>query len=341
MVALQDNWVDLVELPDVVDVREEKTGEVVLTVKPLSQGYGITLGNALRRVLMTSVGGFAVTSVRIEGVFHEYEAMSGVREDVNEIIMNIKSILFTKNTKTPSNFYIKANKKGPVTARDIRIENGGTILNKDLLICNLEKDGVEFNVEMVVEHGLGYRAAVPDEKKILGTIGLDAVFSPIKNVAFNVESARKGDIHGYEQLELRITTNGIIDGQSSVALAAKILQRQLDVFTNINAVEKEKEEEIEPEVEVGDINPSLLKRIDDMELSVRAFNCLKGENINYVGDLVQKTESDMLKMANFGKKSLTELRDNLKVLGLKFGMQIENWETIVASRKKEIENKKG
>jgi DNA-directed RNA polymerase subunit alpha len=340
MAILQEKWKDLIKTSK-VEIKRTNEKEATFIVEPLERGYGTTLGNAIRRVLLTSVRGFAVTAIKIDGVFHEYDTIPGIREDVYEIIMNVKSLLFSKDTSSSSRLFIKSNKKGQILARDIKIENGGEILNKDLVICNIEQDGIEFNAEMTVEYGVGYvPATLNDEKKALGTIKVDAVFSPLRNATFKVNQTRLGQNINYDKLELKVETNGTLEATEAVALAAKILQSQLDVFINFTTQEeKEIEELTEEDDEILKINPSLLKRIDEIELSVRSFNCLKAENINYIGDLVQKTEGDMMRLTNFGKKSLTELKDNLKVLGLNFGMQIDSWDSILASLRKKRDNK--
>ena len=322
MAILQENWKDLIKGSN-IEIKKKDEKEATFVVQPLEKGYGITLGNALRRILLTSVRGFAVTSVKIDGVFHEYDSIDGIREDVYDIIMNVKSLLFTKETSSPSKLFLKANKKGQVLARDIKIENGGEILNKDLVICNIEKDGVEFNMEMTAEYGVGYVPALfHDEKKALGVIYVDAVFSPVRRVIYKVSNARVGQKVDYDCLELTVETNGTLNPADAVALAAKIMQTQLNVFINFDFVEEENADSNEAKEE---INPALLKKIDEMELSVRSYNCLKMENINLIGDLVQKTETEMLKLPNFGRKSLNELKANFKAMGLSFGMQIDNW----------------
>jgi DNA-directed RNA polymerase subunit alpha len=335
MVILQENWKDLIKTSK-IEIKKTNERISTLIIEPLGSGYGITLGNALRRVLLTSVRGFAVTSIKIDKIFHEYDTIPGVREDVYEIIMNVKSILFAKDTSTPSRLFIRANKKGQVLARDIRIENGGEILNPDLVICNIEQDKSDFNAELLVEFGVGYsQVELNREDKDLGAISVDAIFNPVRNVSYKVSSVRIGQKIGYDRLELKVETNGTIDPVNAVSLASKILQTQLDMFINFEIEDVESKELKSNKVVLGnDINPSFLKRIDEMELSVRSFNCLKSENIIYVGDLVQKTENDMMSLANFGRKSLTELKDNLKMLGLSFGMHIDDWDNIVANLKK-------
>lgn len=323
MAILQENWKDMIKISD-IEIKENGNKESTIIVQPLEKGYALTLGNALRRILLTSIRGFAITSVRIDGVFHEYDTIPGVKEDVYDIIMNLKSLLLSKEISSPSKLYLKANKKGEVLASAIKVEGGMEILNKDLVICHIEKDGVELNMEMTAEYGVGYRQAVfHDESKALGTIYIDSVFSPVRRVIYKVSNARVGQKVDYDKLELTVETNGTISPADAVALAAKILQTQLNVFINFDA-----SVEVVPETtnnKNDEINPILYKKIDEMELSVRSYNCLKMENINLIGDLVTKTESEMLKLPNFGRKSLNELKDNLKALDLSFGMQVKDW----------------
>ena len=322
MAILQENWKDMIKTSN-IEIKDKNDKKATLVVQPLEKGYGLTLGNALRRILLTSIRGFAVTSIKIDGVFHEFDTIEGVREDVYDIIMNIKSLLFTKETSAPSKLYLKSNKKGQLVAGNIKVENGGEILNKDLVICNIEKDGVEVNMEMTVEYDVGYRPAVfHDDKKALGVIYLDAVFSPVKRVIYKVNNVRVGQQVDYDKLELTVETDGTINPADAVALSAKILQTQLSIFINFDLKE---DDDTKQSSQDNEINPVLLKKIDEMELSVRSYNCLQSENINLIGDLVQRTENEMLKLPNFGRKSLNELKDNLEVLGLTFGMEIDNW----------------
>lgn len=341
MAILQENWKDMIKTSD-VEVKEKNKNEATFTVQPLEKGYGLTLGNAFRRILLTSIRGFAVTSVKIDGVFHEYDTIPGVREDVYDIIMNIKSLLINKETSNPSKLFLKANKKGEVLAGSIKSEGEVEILNKDLVICNIEKEGVEVNIEMTVEYGVGYKpAAFHDENKALGVIYIDCVFSPIRRVIYKVSNARVGQKVDYDKLKLTVETDGTISPADSVALAAKILQTQLSIFVNFDesSVEVNKEN---GEIAGNEMNPLLLKKIDEMELSVRSYNCLKLEDMNLIGDLVTKTEAEMLKLPNFGKKSLNELKDNLKALNLSFGMQVPSWPSkpIRVSDDKEASKKK-
>jgi len=325
MTILKENWKELIK-PSSISVKykdaEKKMAKI--TVEPLERGYGITLGNALRRVLLSSVRGFAVTSIKIDGVLHEYSAIKGIREDVVDIIMNIKSLVIKKDTSNSAVMRLKANKKGIVTAGDIITEGGIEILNKDLVICTIEDDSVKLNMEMVVESGSGYKPAQLNQKeeKSLGTIALDALFSPVKKITYQVQNARVGQKTDYDKLILDIDTDATITPEEAIGLAAKVIQNQLEVFVNFEVPEEDNFDNGEIKDEV---NSSLVKKIDEMELSVRSYNCLKNEDIIYVGDLVSKTEGEMLKLQNFGRKSLNELKDNLKLMGLSFGMKLEKW----------------
>jgi DNA-directed RNA polymerase subunit alpha len=294
-------------------------------MEPFERGFGNTLGNALRRVLLSSVAGFAVTSIKIEGVLHEYSAVEGVKEDVIDIIMNIKSLAITKDDSSPCIIKLSSNKPGPVYAGSIELPAGVEIINKDLVICTLNK-GAKIDIQMHVECGKGYVVADQSKKneRGVGSVMIDSVFSPVKRVAYKVENARVGQITDYDKLILEIDTDGSISPQDALGVAAKILQEQLQVFINFDIskvdVPARKEIDLEPE-----FNKNLLKTIDELELSVRSYNCLKNENIIYVGDLVSRSEAEMLKTANFGRKSLNELKENLKAMNLGFGMKIANW----------------
>jgi len=297
----------------------------VITMEPFARGFGNTLGNALRRVLLSSINGFAVTAVKIEGVLHEYGSIEGVKEDVLDVIMNLKSLAVSKDD--PSSFVLKlsTNKVGPVYAGSIETPSGVSIANKDLLICTISKGG-KIDMQIHVESGKGYVPAEQSKKsdRAVGTIVVDAVFSPVKKVSYKVENARVGQITDFDKLILEVDTNGTISPQDAVGVAAKILQEQLQVFINFDVAKVDAPAPKEVSID-QEFNKNLLKTIDELELSVRSYNCLKNENIIYVGDLVAKTESEMLKTANFGRKSLNELKDNLKAMGLNFGMKIPNW----------------
>lgn len=294
-------------------------------MEPFERSFGATLGNALRRVLLSSITGFAVTSLKIENVPHEYSAIEGVKEDVLDIIMNVKSLAITKDNSSPCVLKLMTNQAGPVYAGAIETPAGVNIINKDLLICTLSK-GAKINIQLNVECGKGYSTSENNRKSDhpVGTIVVDAMFSPVKRVAYRVENARVGQITDFDKLIMEIDTNGSIAPRDSLAVAAKILQDQMEVFINFDVakidVPAKKEFDSEPK-----FNKNLLKTIDELELSVRSYNCLKNENIIYVGDLVTRTEAEMLKTANFGRKSLNELKENLKNMGLGFGMKLSDW----------------
>jgi len=325
MAILKESWHSMTK-PGSIVVKDgyNNITKSVIVMEPFARGFGNTLGNALRRVLLSSINGFAVTSVKIEGVMHEYAVIEGVKEDVLDIIMNLKSLAITKEDASPAVLKLSVNKPGPVYAGSIEAPAGVEIVNKDLLICTLNK-GAKIEMQMNVECGKGYVVAEQSKKeRQVGLIMVDAMFSPVKKVSYKVENARVGQITDYDKLILDIDTNGTITPQDALGVAAKIIQDQLQVFINFD-IEKidapvRKESGSEPE-----FNKNLLKTIDELELSVRSYNCLKNENIIYVGDLVSRTEAEMLKTANFGRKSLNELKDNLKAMGLGFGMKLVNW----------------
>jgi DNA-directed RNA polymerase subunit alpha len=346
MTVLQENWKDLI-FPNLINVeyKDKDKKNAVITVEPLERGYGVTIGNALRRVLLSSIKGFAVTSVKIDGVLHEYSTIDGVREDVLDIIMNIKSLIINKPTPSPATLYLKLNKKGQILAKDIVLSGGVEILNPELVICNVEDTKINLNIEMVVSYGKGYSLTEEKEndEKEVSVIYLDTLFSPVKRVSYTVENARIGQHTDYDKLILSVETDGVITPEDAIGIAAKILQSQLEAFIGFDVVSVEKnslkQKELSNNSTSSDINPDLFKKIDEMELSVRSYNCLINEGIKYIADLVRKSEADMLKLPNFGRKSLNELRENLKVLGLSFDMKIENWppENLVELSKKKKE----
>jgi DNA-directed RNA polymerase subunit alpha len=326
MAILKESWNSLTK-PGSVVIKEgyDNATKSVIVMEPFARGFGNTLGNALRRVLLSSINGFAVTSVKIEGILHEYSAIDGVKEDVLDIIMNLKSLAVSRGNSSGAVIRLSANKPGPVYAGSIETPADIEIVNKDLLICTLNK-GAKIDMQMNVEYGKGYVVAEQNKKGDhgVGTIAVDAVFSPVKKVSYKVENARVGQITDFDKLTIEIDTNGTVKPQDALGIAAKILQEQLQIFINFDVdkidVPPVKEFNIEPE-----FNKNLLKTIDELELSVRSYNCLKNENIIYVGDLVSRSEAEMLKTANFGRKSLNELKENLKVMGLGFGMKLVSW----------------
>ncbi len=326
MTVLKENWRNLTKPTSVVTKEgDDDIRKSTFVMESFERGFANTLGNALRRVLLSSLTGFAVTSIKVENALHEYGSIEGVKEDVIDMIMNIKSLAITKDTADSCVLKLSSDKSGPVYAGEMQLPAGVEISNKDLLICTLSEGG-KIDMQLNVESGKGYVSASNNKKsgQAVGTIAIDALFSPVKNVAYKVENSRVGQITDYDKLVLDIETNGSVTPRDSLGVAAKILQDQLEVFINFDVAKID----APVQAEQGDeprFNKNLLKTIDELELSVRSYNCLKNEDIIYVGDLVTKSESDMLKTANFGRKSLNELKDNLKNMGLNFGMKLPDW----------------
>ncbi|PJB69013.1 MAG: DNA-directed RNA polymerase subunit alpha [Alphaproteobacteria bacterium CG_4_9_14_3_um_filter_47_13] len=321
---IQKNWQELIK-PEKIEIGHgadpKITGKIV--AEPLERGFGLTLGNALRRILLSSLQGAAVTAVQIEGVLHEFSSIEGVREDVTDIVLNIKAIAVRMHVEGPKKMRLHAEGPCEVTAGMIEAGADIEIMNPELVLCTLDK-GAKLNMEMTVNTGKGYRPASynrPEEAPV-GLIPVDSVFSPVRKVTYNVEDTRVGQITDYDKLDLYVETNGVISPEDAVAYASRILQDQLQVFINFEepkeAPEKKEEEDLP-------FNKNLLRKVDELELSVRSANCLKNDNIVYIGDLVQKSESDMLRTPNFGRKSLNEIKEVLTVMGLHLGMQVEGW----------------
>jgi DNA-directed RNA polymerase subunit alpha len=290
--------------------------------QPLERGYGITLGNALRRVLLSSVQGAAIVSVKIDSVLHEFSSVAGVKEDVTDIILNLKGVRLRLHQDGPREVRIDTTKEGSITAGDIITDETVEVLNPDHHIATHSGDH-PFRALMVVKTGKGYAPAKkerdPDQPE--GTINIDAIYSPIKKVSYNVSYSRVGQIADYDKLTVEVWTDGSVHPEDAVAYAAKILKEQLDVFINFDELEEEEEKQELPEKE--SINENLLRPVEDLELSVRSANCLKNAGINLIGDLVQKTETEMLKTKNFGRKSLNEIKAILMEMGLSFGMKVD------------------
>ncbi len=327
---MQDSTAEFLK-PRLVDVHSTDDRHAKIVIEPLERGFGYTLGNALRRILLSSMPGCAVTEVRIDGVLHEYSSVEGVQEDVIEILLNLKDIAFRMHTRDEA--VLKLNKKGPgtVTAGDIQVEHDVEVVNPDHLIAHLTKDG-KLDMELTVARGRGYQTVDSRENledgKIIGVMQLDASFSPIRHVSYSVDNARVEQRTDLDKLILEIETNGAIDPEEAVRRAATILHEQIAVFVNLEETATEAPASDEPEVD-----PLLLRPVDDLELTVRSANCLKAENIYYIGDLIQRTEVELLKTPNLGKKSLTEIKDVLATRGLSLGMKLENWPPV--SLKKE------
>ncbi|HOO89293.1 MAG TPA: DNA-directed RNA polymerase subunit alpha [Syntrophales bacterium] len=320
---MEKNWSSLIK-PRRIEV-DEKThtseyGE--FTCQPLEKGFGITLGNSLRRVLLSSIYGAAITSVNIEGALHEFSALSGIKEDVSDIILNIKGVRLKLYGDGPRTLNIDVSDEGPVTAGDIITDETVEILNPEHHLATLSDNAV-FKAELVANVGRGYVPAKRETDQIQaeGTINIDALFSPIKKVAYTVSNARVGQITDYDKLVLEIWTDGSVLPEEAVAYAAKILKEQMNVFINFD--EREVVEESKEPEEIDHINENLMKGVDDLELSVRSANCLKNAGIRYIGELVQKTEAEMLKTQNFGRKSLNEIKEILSEMGLSLGSKVD------------------
>ena len=310
--------------PRVITVDEKSNTRALVTLEPLERGFGHTLGNALRRILLSSMPGCAITEVQIDGVLHEYSTIEGVQEDVIEILLNLKDVAVVLNGKDEAELTLSKKEPGPVTAGDITLDHDVEICNPDHVICNVT-GGAGVNIKLVVSRGRGYspadsRGNEEDETRAIGRLQLDATFSPIRRVAYVVESARVEQRTDLDKLVLDLETNGTIDPEEAIRRAATILQQQLAVFVDL-----ESEGEAEAVVEEDEVDPILLRPVDDLELTVRSANCLKAENIFLIGDLVQRTEVELLKTPNLGKKSLTEIKDVLATRGLSLGQRLENW----------------
>ena len=295
-----------------------------IVIEPLERGYGHTLGNALRRVLLSSIPGFAITEVEIDGVLHEYSTIEGLQEDVLEVLLNLKDVAIRIHTGDSSTLTLAKQGAGVVTAGDIKTDHNVEILNPELVICNLTKD-TAINMRLKIERGFGYQPAAarrrPDEEtRTIGRLMLDASFSPVRRVAYAVEAARVEQRTDLDKLVLEIETNGTIDAEEAVRTAADILSDQLSVFGDFTHRDRGGAKPAPTGVD-----PVLLRPIDDLELTVRSANCLKAESIYYIGDLIQKTEVELLKTPNLGKKSLTEIKEVLAQRGLSLGMKLENW----------------
>ncbi|HIM24775.1 MAG TPA: DNA-directed RNA polymerase subunit alpha [Rhodospirillales bacterium] len=320
----QKNWKELIK-PTKLDVQPgaDAARTATIVAGPLERGFGLTLGNALRRVLLSSLQGAAVTSVQIDGVLHEFSAIPGVREDVTDIVLNIKSLDIKLSAEGSKRLTLKGSGPGEVKAADIETGADVEIMNPDLVLCHLDK-GAKLSMELTVENGKGYVPAVQNrpEESPIGLIPVDAVFSPVRKVTYKVDKSRVGQITDHDKLSLEVTTSGVVTPEDAVALAARILQDQLGLFINFDepqaALAEDREEELP-------FNKNLLRKVDELELSVRSANCLKNDNIIYIGDLVQKSETDMLRTPNFGRKSLNEIKEVLGQMSLHLGMEIPNW----------------
>ena len=322
---LQKNWTDLIK-PNKLDIAggNNPARQATVVAEPLERGFGLTLGNALRRILLSSLQGAAVTSIQIEGVLHEFSSIPGAREDVTDIVLNVKSMALRMHSEGPKRMTLTATGPGEVTASQIETGPDIEIMDPDHILMTLDQ-GARVVMELMVESGKGYVPAAQNRAADapIGLIPVDALFSPVKNVSYHVGNARVGERTDLDKLTLDIETNGALTPEDSVALAARILQDQLQLFVNFDEPKAAQPvEEIDDELE---FNRNLLRKVDELELSVRSANCLKNDNIIYIGDLVQKTEAEMLRTPNFGRKSLNEIKEVLSQMGLHLGMEIPAW----------------
>ena len=310
--------------PRVVKVTPTNPKQAKVVIEPFERGFGHTLGNALRRVLLSSMPGAAITEAEIDGVLHEYTSIEGVQEDVVDILLNLKQVAIRLNARESAELRLHKKGPGPVTAGDIQLDHDVEVINPDHVIANLTKAG-ELNMTLKVERGRGYRPAVQqatfeESSGPIGRLQIDASFSPIRRVTYTVESARVEQRTNLDKLILDIETNGTVEAEEAVRKAAETLLDQLTIFGDFT-----RRETSEAKTDKAGVDPVLLRPIDDLELTVRSANCLKAESIYYIGDLVQRTEVELLKTPNLGKKSLTEIKDVLFTRGLSLGMKLENW----------------
>ena len=324
MTQIQKNWQELIK-PNQLQIEpgDDPRRRATIVAEPLERGFGLTLGNALRRVLLSSLQGAAVTSIQIEGVLHEFSSIPGVREDVTDIVLNVKGLSIIHHGEGTKRISLRATGPGEVRAGQIETGHDIEVVDPDKLICTLD-EGASISMEMTVATGKGYVPASQNrpEDAPIGLIPVDAIYSPVKKVAYKVENTREGQILDYDKLTMHIETDGSVSPEDAVAYAARILQDQLQLFINFEepAAEHREESPTEPE-----FNRNLLRKVDELELSVRSANCLKNEDIVYIGDLIQKTEAEMLRTPNFGRKSLKEIQDVLAQMGLHLGMEVPDW----------------
>ena len=321
---IQKNWQEIIK-PNNVEIKSERDpkrfGTVV--VEPLERGYGLTVGNALRRVLLSSLQGAAITAIQMDGVVHEFSSVDGIREDITTIILNIKQIAIAMHVEGPKRVQLQVDGPCEVTAGMIETTSDIEIMNPNQVICTLG-EGKNLNMELTINSGKGFRIASANrpEDCPIGLIPVDSLFSPIRKVSYKVEDTRVGQVTDYDKLILDIETDGTVTPEDAVAFSARILQDQLNVFINFQEPEADESEETKEELP---FSRHLLRKVEELELSVRSANCLKNDNILYIGDLVQKTESDMLRTPNFGRKSLNEIKEVLIDMELHLGMQVEAW----------------
>jgi DNA-directed RNA polymerase subunit alpha len=322
--VIQKNWEDLIK-PQKLDIQPGRRPdrEATIVVEPLERGFGITLGNALRRVLLSSLQGAAITAIQIDGVLHEFSTIPGVRDDVTDIVLNLKAIGLRLHSDLPKRMTLKVEGPCIVTAGMIEAGHDIEIMDPDHVICHVDKGG-KLSMELTVQTGKGYVPAYLNkaEDAPIGLIAVDAIYSPVRKVAYRVDNARVGQQTDYDKLTMQVETDGSVTPEDAVALAARILQDQLQLFVNFEEPRLAQPAGMRPELP---FNPNLLRKVDELELSVRSANCLKNDNIVYIGDLVQKTEAEMLRTPNFGRKSLNEIKEVLSHMGLHLGMEVPGW----------------
>lgn len=325
------NWRELIK-PKLLEVEKETLSDSYgkFFAEPFERGFGITIGNSIRRILISSLQGAAITSIKVDNTPHEFSTIPGVKEDVTELILSLKQVLIKLHSHGPEKIYIKADKEGVVTAGDIVVNQNVEILNPDMHLATLSK-GAKLNIEMKVKMGKGYCPAEKnkEENAPIGTIAIDSIFSPIKKVIYNVTNARVEQFTDFDKLTMEVWTDGSVKSEDAVAYAAKILKEQMNIFINFEEPE-EPEISLDESAEEDDknkVNENLFRSVDELELSVRSANCLKNADIRTIGELCQKSESEMLKTKNFGRKSLNEIKDILSDMGLHLGMKLEEIET--------------
>jgi len=324
--SMHRNWQDLIRPKSLeADVLSETYGKFV--ARPLERGYGLTLGNSLRRVLLSSINGAAIVAVRIQGVDHEFSTVPGIKEDVTDIILNLKQVNLRYLGDDDATLKLEASGPRVVKAGDIQTDGDVEVLNPDQVIATID-DGGKLSMEMIVRHGRGYVSADANRTDDLptGVIAIDSIFAPVRRVAYNVSNARVGQMTDYDKLTVEVWTNGAVRPDDAVAYAAKILKEQLTIFVNFDEAEEEEVKSFDDGSGKASLNENLFKTVDSLELSVRAANCLENANIKYIGELVTKSEAEMLKTKNFGRKSLNEIKDILSEMGLSLGMKIDGFD---------------
>ena len=323
-VIIQRNWQALIK-PEKLEVEPGADPRRVATViaEPLERGFGVTLGNAIRRIMLSSLQGAAVTAVQIGGVLHEFSSIPGVREDVTDIVLNIKQLALRMHGEGPKRMVLTATGPAEVRAGQIQAGHDIEIMNPDMVLCTLD-DGARLDMEFTVQIGKGYQPASANrpEDAPIGLMPVDSIYSPVRRVSFKVEPTRVGQVTDFDKLLLTVETNGAVSPEDAVALAARILLDQLQLFINFEEPQLSRPDE---PVEHLPFNRNLLRKVDELELSVRSANCLKNDNIVYIGDLVQKSEQEMLRTPNFGRKSLNEIKEVLSNMGLSLGMTVPEW----------------